>query len=63
MKILRRCAVVSKTGYSAPTIDRLEKAGQFPKRVQLGPNSVGWLEHEIDAWIESRVATRDAEAA
>ncbi|WP_310887981.1 helix-turn-helix transcriptional regulator [Burkholderia pseudomallei] len=28
----------------------------FPKRIRLSAHSVGWLEHEIDAWIESRIA-------
>jgi hypothetical protein len=39
---------------------RLEKAGRFPRRVKLGPNSVGWVSTEIDAWIEARIAERDA---
>jgi prophage regulatory protein len=38
--------------YTPQHIARLEKAGQFPKRVQLGPSRVGWLESEIIAWIE-----------
>ncbi|WP_047238395.1 helix-turn-helix transcriptional regulator [Chromobacterium subtsugae] len=30
----------------------------FPKQIQLGARAgaVGWLEHEIDAWLESRIA-------
>jgi len=31
---------------SSQHIARLEKAGQFPKRVPLGPNRVGWVERE-----------------
>ena len=48
--------------YSRVHIDRLEKAGKFPKRLHLGENSVGWLEDEIDAWIAGKAAARDAEA-
>ena len=40
-------------------IDRLEKAGQFPKRVKLAENSVAWLEDEIIAWQAERIAARD----
>jgi prophage regulatory protein len=40
-------------------VDREEKAGRFPKRVQLGPNSVAWLEDEIIAWQAERIAARD----
>ncbi len=39
---------------SRTTIWRLEKSGQFPKRVRLGQNSVGWLKGDIDTWLESR---------
>jgi prophage regulatory protein len=53
-KILRRREVIAKTGVSRSTIDRQEAAGQFPKRIQLGENSVGWFEDEIDQHLESR---------
>lgn len=35
-------------------INRLEKAGKFPVRVKLGPNTIAWREDEIDAWLQSR---------
>ena len=38
--------------YTPQHIARLEKKGHFPRRVQLGPNRVGWLESEIKAWME-----------
>jgi len=41
---------------------RREKAGRFPRRVRLGPQSVGWVEAEIDDYLEQLVATRDDEA-
>jgi prophage regulatory protein len=37
---------------------RKERKGQAPKRVQLGPNAVGWLASEIDGWIKARAAER-----
>ncbi len=45
--------------YSPQHIARLEKAGQFPKRLRLGQNRVAWMLAEVEAWIEERVATRD----
>ncbi|MGH7037065.1 MAG: helix-turn-helix transcriptional regulator [Stellaceae bacterium] len=60
MRILRQRQVIEKVGYSPMHIWRLEKAGRFPHRVKLGPNSVGWVAEEIDAWIEARIAERDA---
>jgi len=53
-KILRRRQVEDITGFSGRTIDRKEKAGDFPQRVQLGPNSIGWIESEVVEWIETR---------
>jgi prophage regulatory protein len=50
--------------YSKVQIWRLEKLGKFPKRIEIGPGRRAWAEHEIDAWIASRIAARDnAEAA
>ncbi len=37
---------------------QLEKKGRFPQRIRLGERKVGWLEHEIEAWIAGRAAER-----
>ena len=44
--------------YSASHLWRLERAGQFPKRVRLGGNRVAWLQSEVSAWVESKLASR-----
>ena len=44
--------------YSQNHIRRLEAGGQFPKRVQIGDNRVGWVRAEIEAWIEARMRAR-----
>jgi predicted DNA-binding transcriptional regulator AlpA len=31
---------------------RWERQGLFPKRVRLGPNSVGWRMEEVDEWAD-----------
>ncbi|MEQ8327803.1 MAG: AlpA family phage regulatory protein [Parvibaculum sp.] len=46
--------------YSGQHIARLEAAGQFPKRIKLGANRVVWLLSEIEAWLDARIALRDA---
>lgn len=53
-RLLRRREVTARTGLSSTTLWRLENLGQFPKRRQLSERLVGWLETDIDAWIESR---------
>jgi prophage regulatory protein len=55
MRIIRKTEVQEKCGgVSGMTLDRWERADQFPKRVQLGANSVGWYADEIDFWLEER---------
>jgi prophage regulatory protein len=41
---------------------RLIRAGNFPRQIKVGTKNA-WVEGEIDAWIESRIAARDFEAA
>jgi Prophage CP4-57 regulatory protein (AlpA) len=38
---------------------RLEKAGEFPKRVPIGAGRYGWVEAEINAFIEGKIVQRD----
>jgi prophage regulatory protein len=58
-RIIRRPAVEDKTGLKHSEIYERIKLGTFPRQVPLGPKAVGWLEHEIEAWIEARTAERD----
>jgi predicted DNA-binding transcriptional regulator AlpA len=39
-------------------IDRLEKAGKFPKRVPVGERRVAWVASEIEAHVEALLAKR-----
>ena len=48
--------------FNDSTIWRKTKAGAFPKAVKIG-NRRGWLEHEVDQYIESLIAARDVVAA
>jgi prophage regulatory protein len=53
--ILRLKDVITRTGLSRPTIYRLIARGEFPRQVELGPNSVGWRADKVQEWIETRV--------
>jgi len=46
--------------YSFQHIARLEKAGRFPRRIALGQNRVAWLLTEVEAWLDERIAKRNA---
>lgn len=57
-RAIRKPELREVTGLSDATIWRLEKAGKFPKRLQLGGNAVAWLQSEIMAWLRDRAAER-----
>ena len=46
--------VEDQVGKSRVQIWRDIKAGLFPAPLELGPNSVGWYQDEIDGWLKSR---------
>ena len=61
-KMLSKRQVRELVLYSPQHIARLEAAGQFPKRVQLGANRVGWVEEEVLAWLQERIDARDQQS-
>ena len=59
--ILRLPSVKSITKLSRSTIYLRIAAGTFPKPINLGGRAVGWLEAEIQEWLERQVqASRQA---
>lgn len=59
-RFLRRREVEQRTGYSCSNIYRLMSLGLFPSACRIGPGAVGWLESEIDEYIDQCVAKRDS---
>ena len=57
--LIRFPAVHRIVGFSRMEVYRREKAGKFPKRVQLGPSLVAWVEDEIFEYNEARIRERD----
>lgn len=55
-KILRLRATKEWTGLSRSTIYAMMKNGTFPKSLSLGARAIGWLESDIQAWVDSRVS-------
>lgn len=59
--ILRLPAVKASTGLSRSTIYLRVSEGTFPRPVSLGGRAVGWLEAEIQEWLQRRIeASRKA---
>lgn len=59
-RVIRLPDVVAKTGLCRTTIYRMESSGFFPKSVSLGGKAIGWIEAEVDKWIEARMAERQS---
>lgn len=57
--ILRLPETIKKTGLSRSTIYLRIKSNSFPEPVNLGERSIGFIESEIDDWIEQRMLDRD----
>ena len=58
MKIVGKKELKELVLYSSQHIARLERAGLFPKRVQVGPNRVGWVLEEVQEWLQERLDRR-----
>jgi prophage regulatory protein len=55
IRLLRLTQVMEVTGLKRTKIYALQSHGDFPMRVQITPSCVGWIEHEVQAWIAKRV--------
>ncbi|MCK7545177.1 AlpA family transcriptional regulator [Marinobacter bryozoorum] len=60
MRILRLRDVMDKTGLARSTVYKYIEAGTFPKPIDLGGRSVGWVDEEINDWILEKISQRDS---
>jgi prophage regulatory protein len=59
IKLLRRPDVEAMTGLRRSSIYEMMQENTFPKPVQLNKRMVGWVESEIEDWLEEKIADRD----
>ncbi|MDA9818418.1 AlpA family transcriptional regulator [Flavobacteriaceae bacterium] len=63
-KILRLPQVIEATGLSRSTIYAFMKKGEMPKAFSLtGGRAVGWLESDIQLWIDSKIQDKEVRDA
>jgi prophage regulatory protein len=55
-KILRKKEISEMLGLSLSSIDSRVRAKTFPAPISLGGRSVGFLESDIKAWLDERIA-------
>ena len=54
-RILRIKDVIKITALSNSTIYELIKSNDFPRPKRIGKRAVGWLENDIQNWVDSRL--------
>ena len=54
-RILRRQLVESQTGLSRSKIYDLITRDEFPRPIKIGARAVGWVEADIEAWINAKI--------
>lgn len=57
-KLIRAVELRRLVPFSDAHFWRLERSGQFPRRIKLGAHRVAWSLKEVLAWIEARKAAR-----
>ena len=55
MRILSAKEVADRTSFSTGHLRRLAKENKFPKPVQISESRSGWLEEDVNKWIEGRI--------
>ncbi len=58
---LRLPSVKARTGLARSTIYLRIAEGTFPKPIPLGGRAVGWIEAEVDAWLNERISLNRSE--
>ena len=61
--LILRSELLELVPLSVTTIWRLERAGQFPRRIPISEKRVAWRRSEIEAWLEQRAAAATGGAA
>jgi prophage regulatory protein len=61
LSVLRLPAVRAKTQLPTSTIYAMMAAGKFPKPIALSANTRGWIEAEVEEFLQARIAERDAD--
>ena len=53
-RILRRAEVLDRINVSNTTLWRLRSRGHFPTPFRISPGLLGWLEADVNTWIDDR---------
>lgn len=60
-QVLRLPEVMRRTGKRRTSLLQAIQRGEFPKPIRLGARAIGFIQSEVDAWIDARMAERDGQ--
>ena len=55
MKFMRQPAVEDTSGLSGSTIWQRVQEGTFPAPIKIGAQAVGWIDLEVNEWMEQMI--------
>ena len=61
VNIIKLPQVVASTGLSRSSIYLRISEGTFPRQISLGARSIGWIESEVQDWIDAQIKKSRAE--
>lgn len=59
-RIIRLPEVKEKTGLSRSSIYLRMSKGDFPQSISLGERAIGWVETDVEQWLDERIAASKA---
>ena len=58
--MLRIRDVMRVTGMRRTALYEACRSGAFPKPIKLGPRMSAWPAHEVETWVQAKIANRSA---
>jgi prophage regulatory protein len=62
-RVLRWPELKDRIGFSRSHVHSLVAKGEFPPPIKLGDRASGWLESQVNAWLEQRIAQSQTDTA
>ena len=59
-RVLRLPDVMRRTGKRRTSLLQAIQRGQFPRPIRIGARAIGFVEAEVEDWIDTRIAERDS---
>jgi prophage regulatory protein len=63
VRLMRLAEVMRLTGLRRTTLYNMQARSEFPLRVVISPNTVAWVEAEVQQWLAQRSSARSTMSA